>query len=294
MASILKVTKGYRFCPICRGRLVKTREKNQYRLMCEDCNWCHYQNPLPAVAALVENEKGEILLVKRGVEPEMGRWALPSGFIEQKELPQEAVIRELKEETGIRGRVQSLIGVYGEETKVYGNILLLGYKVEAMGGRPVPNSDIREVKFFSVERIPHIPFASHRAIIREGIGRLETRSFVEVLKSKITEATITATVLHYRGSMGIDSRIMEVANIIPGEKVQVLNYDNGERLETYTIPEKPNSGRFVLYGPASLKGRPGQRLCILSYKITDINSAKNFKPTLIFLDQDNRIKKVKS
>lgn len=290
----MKNVIGYQFCPLCRSKLIKQKKEKSYHLKCQQCGWYSYQNPLPAVAALVQNEGGEILLVRRGVEPKKGHWALPSGFIEQNESPEEAVLRELREETGIKGSVHSLVGVYTESTTIYGNVLLLGYRIKMVGGRLKSGSDTISVQFFPKENIPRIPFASHRVIIKEGFEKWKRNSFVEVLKSKITEATITATVLHYKGSMGIDARIMEIANIIPGERVQVLNYDNGERLETYTIPEKPNSGRFVLYGPASLKGKVGHRLCILSYMLTDINTAPNFKPTIVLLDHNNRIKKVKS
>lgn len=286
--------KVYQYCPYCKGNLVKIKEEGYLRLQCEECQWRYYHNPLPAVAAFVQNEKDEILLIKRGVEPQKGKWALPSGFIEQTELPEEAVIRELKEETGIRGSVQKLLGVHIEPTEVYGNVLLLGYEISPVGYKPRPKSDTQEVRFFPLNKLPNIPFASHRAIIKQGLEKESKNSYIEILKSKITEAVITKTVLYYKGSMGIDTKLMELANILPGEKVSVLNYDNGERLETYTIPEKANSGRFVLYGPASLKGKPGQRLCILSYTIMETKQAEKFKPKIIILGKNNTIKTVKS
>ncbi|MEO0206841.1 MAG: aspartate 1-decarboxylase, partial [candidate division WOR-3 bacterium] len=86
----------------------------------------------------------------------------------------------------------------------------------------------------------------------------------------------------------------ELAHIKPGEKVHVLNYDNGERFETYVIPEKPNSRKFILYGPASLKGKKGQKLCILSYAFTVQQEAELFKPRIVILDTKNRVKTVKS
>ncbi len=285
--------KDYRFCPMCGETLRKIIEKGQQRLFCEKCGWRYYKNPLPAVAAFVQFDE-KILLIKRGIAPEKGCWALPSGFIEQNESPEQAVLRELKEETGIVGKVNSLLGIYNQPTKIYGDVLLLGYDIAITKDHLSPGSETEGVRFFKKDRLPKIPFASHRAIISAKNKKKAANLYVEILKSKITEAVITKTVLHYKGSMGIDAKIMKLANIIPGEKVQVLNYDNGERLETYAIAEKPGSGRFILYGPASLKGKPGQHLCILSYTITDINSAKTLRPSIVILDKNNKIKKVKT
>jgi aspartate 1-decarboxylase len=91
--------------------------------------------------------------------------------------------------------------------------------------------------------------------------------------------------------MGIDLRIMKAANIVPGEKVQVLNYNNGERLETYTIAEKAGSRRFVLYGPASHKGKVGDRLCILSYALVQAENVGAVKPSVITLNERNQLKR---
>lgn len=283
--------KNYRFCPICKSKLIKKTAHGYSRLSCSKCKWIHYFNPLPCVAAFVRNDNNEILLVKRGIAPGKGKWSLPTGFIEQNELPEEAVIRELKEETNIKGTLKKLVGVYTERTKIYGNILLIGYEINYIDGKPRPGSDTIEAKFFPVDKLPKIPFASHRAIIKDGLTKKENRTFVEVLKSKITEATITHTQLFYKGSMGIDSKIMKAANLVHGEKVQVLNYNNAERLVTYTIAEKPGSGKFVLYGPASKKGKIGDKLCILSYALVSIEEAKNLKPKVVILNERNRIKR---
>ena len=130
------------------------------------------------------------------------------------------------------------------------------------------------------------------AIIKDGLmKRLQNRGLIEILKSKITKATVTHTQLFYRGSMGIDGAVMKAAHLIPGEKVQVLNYNNGERLETYTIEEKSGSGKFVLYGPASQKGKVGDKLCILSYTLLNTEKAKNIRPHVVILNERNRIKR---
>jgi len=281
----------YKYCPICKSNLSRTKHGETYRLSCRKCGWIHYANPLPSVAAYVRNSRNEVLLVRRGVTPGKGKWALPSGFIEQEELPEKAVVRELKEETSIDGSVRRLLGIYTEPTRVYGNILLIAYEIDFHGGKPKPGSDTKEARFFAADRLPMIPFASHRAIIKDGLTASRHRMLVEVLKSKITAATITHTQLFYKGSMGIDREIMRVADLVPGEKVHVLNYDNGERLVTYTIEERAGSRKIVLYGPASKKGKVGNKLCILAYAQISTNDAKTIKPKIVVLDKRNGIKR---
>lgn len=149
------------------------RVEDRHRLVCTKCGWIHYENPLPCAAAFVSNQQGEILLVKRGVEPARGEWALPSGFIEIDETPKAACLRELKEETGLGGRVLRLLGVYSQESVMYKHVLIVGYEVEATGGL-LPGSDSIDVRYFLPSELPEIAFPSHRRMIEEGVGeRLE-------------------------------------------------------------------------------------------------------------------------
>jgi 8-oxo-dGTP diphosphatase len=283
--------KNYRFCPFCKSDLYKKKHDSITRLTCRKCGWVYYVNPIPSVAAFVCNDD-EILLIKRGIMPGKGKWALPSGFIEKDELPPDAVVRELQEETHIIGIVRDLIGVYTEPTVTYGTVLLIAYDIKHISGRLKHGSDTQAVKFFPINKLPTIPFRSHIAIIKAGLmKRLQNRGLIEILKSKITKATVTHTQLFYRGSMGIDGAVMKAANLIPGEKVHVLNYNNGERLETYTIEEKSGSGKFVLYGPASQKGKVGDKLCIISYALLNTEKAKNIRPHVVILDERNRVKR---
>lgn len=110
---------------------------------------------------------------------------------------------------------------------------------------------------------------------------------IEVVKSKIHRVTVTGADLNYIGSITIDESLMEAANIIEGEKVQIVNINNGERLETYAIKGIKNSGEITLNGPAARKVQKGDLVIIISYGIMDFEEAKNFKPTLIFPDEKN-------
>jgi 8-oxo-dGTP diphosphatase len=138
------------------------------RLFCSACGWVNYENPLPSSAAFVRNDSKEILLVKRGVEPGKGEWALPSGFVEVDETPARACVRELKEETGLDGRIQRLLGVYSQKSTMYKNVIIIAYLVEA-DGPLMPGSDSVRAEYFSHDKLPSIAFPSHREIIKDGI-----------------------------------------------------------------------------------------------------------------------------
>lgn len=105
---------------------------------------------------------------------------------------------------------------------------------------------------------------------------------INVLKSKIHRVSITQADLNYMGSITIDERLMEAANIVEGEKVQVVNVNNGERLETYVIKGEKDSGTICLNGPAARKAAVGDIVIILSYASMDMEIAKSFQPTLVF------------
>jgi aspartate 1-decarboxylase len=112
---------------------------------------------------------------------------------------------------------------------------------------------------------------------------------IQVLKSKIHRARITQAELHYVGSITIDEALMEAANLIEGEKVQVVNVNNGERLETYVIRGARHSGIICLNGPAARKAQVGDIVIIISYAAMDFETAKTFKPWVVFPDPDNKL-----
>ena len=107
---------------------------------------------------------------------------------------------------------------------------------------------------------------------------------VEVLKSKIHRVSVTEADLNYIGSVTIDEDIMDAGNVIEGEKVQIVNINNGERLETYVIKGERGSGNICLNGPAARKVAVGDIVIIISYAQIDFEEAKLFKPTIVFPD----------
>ena len=109
---------------------------------------------------------------------------------------------------------------------------------------------------------------------------------IEVVKSKIHRVTVRQADLNYIGSITLDRDLIDAANLIVGEKVQVLNINNGERLETYVIEGPRGSGDVTLNGPAARKVQTGDMIIIISYALMDVEAAKSFQPTLIFPNEN--------
>lgn len=109
---------------------------------------------------------------------------------------------------------------------------------------------------------------------------------IEMLKSKIHRVTVTEANLNYIGSITIDSALLEAAGILEGQRVYIVNNNNGERIDTYVIAGPRNSGVICLNGAAARKAQPGDIIIIMAYALMDENEARGFKPTVVFPDTD--------
>ena len=112
---------------------------------------------------------------------------------------------------------------------------------------------------------------------------------IEILKSKIHRAVITEANLNYVGSLTLDEDLMDAGNFIENEKIQVVNVNNGERIETYLIKGKRGSGIVCLNGPAARRGAVGDVIIIISYALMDFEEAKRFTPTIVFPKTGNKL-----
>jgi len=112
---------------------------------------------------------------------------------------------------------------------------------------------------------------------------------IHILKSKIHRVKVTDANLNYVGSITIDEDLMDAANIIEGEKVQIVNNNNGERFETYTITGKRGSGDIILNGAAARRVMKDDVIIIISYAIMDAEEAKTFKPNIVFPNEENNL-----
>lgn len=117
--------------------------------------------------------------------------------------------------------------------------------------------------------------------------------FLTMFKSKIHRATVTEANLNYMGSITIDETLMEAADILPNEKVQIVNNSNGARFETYVIKGPRDSGVICLNGAAARLVQPGDTVIIISYAMLDSKEARTFEPTVVMVDGKNRIREIK-
>ena len=116
--------------------------------------------------------------------------------------------------------------------------------------------------------------------------------FRTLMKSKLHRGTVTAANLHYVGSITIDADLMEAADLLPNEKVQVVDIDNGARLETYVIPGQRGSGDLCLNGAAARLVQPGDKVIVISYGVYSDAEAREHQPTVVLLDECNRAQRV--
>ena len=154
------------YCHYCGGRLSQKFMEGKNRLFCESCNKPIYENPVPASCIVVPNNKGNVLLVKRSVEPKKGYWCLPGGFMELGENPDQSALRELEEETGLSGRIDMLLGITSNVSPVYFTVLMMGYLVKDYTGTLKAGDDAADAAWFHPEELPEIAFESHLKFIR--------------------------------------------------------------------------------------------------------------------------------
>lgn len=156
------------FCLHCGHALTSRLVDGEQRPTCPACNYVHYADPKVAVAAFI-HQNGQILLVKRGMEPERGKWALAGGFVERNEDPHHAVIREIREETGLEIAVRRLVDVlFTAKTQGIAPIVII-YECEVVAGVAQAQDDADELGWFVKNSLPEIAFASTRRVIEAWI-----------------------------------------------------------------------------------------------------------------------------
>jgi ADP-ribose pyrophosphatase YjhB (NUDIX family) len=151
----------YKFCPKCGHHLSQKKIEGLFRLQCKSCDFIFYQNPIPAVAAILIKDN-KILLVKRKYEPRAGAWCLPAGFLEFSESMEEGLVREVKEETNLDIRVIELFQVCNARDDPRSQIVLIVYKGKILDGELNPGDDAMDAKFFPLNHLPKdIAFSCH-------------------------------------------------------------------------------------------------------------------------------------
>ncbi|MFA5498407.1 MAG: NUDIX domain-containing protein [Candidatus Cloacimonadia bacterium] len=159
---------GINHCLRCGNKMQFHQDREgKLRKKCESCDWIYYKNPVPAVACVIINEDKELVVVKRLFEPCPGKWALPSGYIEIDQSPEEAAVSEMEEETGLIGRVKRFLGYYDGYSPIYEKVLSLGYLMEIVGGELKAGDDAEEAEFVKLTELPAIAFGAHKYFIKQ-------------------------------------------------------------------------------------------------------------------------------
>ena len=154
-----------KFCSRC-GSLMTTRQVgDKPRRACTSCDFIHFTDPKVGVGVVVMQE-GKLLLVRRRMNPERGKWSLPAGFIDYGEDPKDVAEREALEETNLNVSVEKLIDVYHNPTPQGGASVFILYEAKLLGGIPQAGDDADDVGFFALDNLPEIAFASTRDIIQ--------------------------------------------------------------------------------------------------------------------------------
>lgn len=153
-------------CHFCGALLTRKHIEGAMRLFCANCGVPIYENPIPASALVLIDDKDKLLLVKRSVDPKKGCWCLPGGFMELGESPEEAALRELKEETGLLGKIEILLGVTTTNSPQYHTVLMVGYLIKEFSGDLKAGDDASDAAYFNYGQLPEIAFQSHMNFIR--------------------------------------------------------------------------------------------------------------------------------
>ena len=167
------------FCAQCGNRLEHRTIEGRTRLCCPRCKSISYENPIPATAAVVIDSDRRLLLVRRSVDPGKGLWCLPGGFMEIGETPEQCVLRELQEETGLSGKIDRFIGIEMSKSSLYESVLVAAYIISGWKGLIRAGDDAEEARFFPGNRLPEIAFNSHLRFIAQVIksGKIPLEGF---------------------------------------------------------------------------------------------------------------------
>ncbi len=206
------------FCNFCAGPLEIELLEGKERQVCRNCSQVYYENPLPAVSVILSNDRRELLLVRRAREPSKNMWCFPVGFAESGEAVEDAALRELKEETGVDGKIVQMVDVCSDRTDLYGDLLIVTFEAEKIGGKEVAGDDASAFGYFPVANLPKLAFDSQRQALLKFVEL--KRDVWEMSDSfqKLVEEAIT-------GEPSIGERLLsdELINAIESAASQIVS-----------------------------------------------------------------------
>ena len=155
-----------KFCPRCSAPLEVRSESGRDRPVCSRCGTVIYYDPKVTAATVVEKE-GKVLMVRRGIDPGLGLWSLPGGYVDRGEVVEQAAQREVVEETGFHVKVTDLVGVFSSRGDP---VILVIYDSHIVGGVPKPGPEVQEIGFFSLDGLPPLAFPRDRQVLETWKG----------------------------------------------------------------------------------------------------------------------------
>jgi 8-oxo-dGTP diphosphatase len=253
------------FCLYCGGTTIKKQEDNVRRDFCPSCNSYFYENPLPVVSSILESSR-QILLVKRDRAPSKGLWCLPTGFAETGERIEEAALRELEEETGIKGKIVKLQDVDSYKSRFYGDLLFLTFVVEQSGGKLCAGDDCSQARFWPVNKLPPLAFRSNKraldAYIKSRRDYWAIFDSIEHTDKKILPPAVAKNSLTRR-----------LVNVIIKNKEKIIDQWLVDVVENPSTVEYHKVERLVLY---NICDRILSHLTLWMGGVHDVSKIKNF------------------
>ncbi len=257
--------KRRQFCLYCGARITKKHENNILRDFCPVCRSFFYENPLPVVSSIVDSSRN-ILLVKRDRRPFKGYWCLPTGFAETGESIEDAALRELEEETGLKGKIIRLLDADSYKSRFYGDLLFLTFVVEQTGGKLAAGDDSVSAQFWPLDKMPQLAFRPNR------------RALATYIKSKRDYWTILDAI----GHTAKDPRQPEISpNAITRRLVNVILKNKDEIIHNWTDDVATNKStpeyhRFDRYKLFAIGDKIISQIILWLGGLGDTNRLKSF------------------
>jgi ADP-ribose pyrophosphatase YjhB (NUDIX family) len=227
------------FCLYCGGQITRKSEDNVMRDCCASCHSFFYDNPLPVVSTILDSSR-QILLVKRDRAPFKGHWCLPTGFAEAGESIEDAALRELHEEAGIKGRIARLLDVDSYKSRFYGDLLFLTFVVEQTGGKLAAGDDCAQARFWPIKEIPPLAFRPNRRALDVYIK--SKKDYWAILDSIGTDDDRTIS-----GKKAGNSMTRRLINVILKNKEKIIYQWMEEMTTRASTAEYHNYDSRILY-----------------------------------------------
>ena len=158
--------EGVNYCQKCGTAIeLKTDGENKLRAICPACGWTFYRNPVPVVAAIIINDKEEVVMIKRGLPPAQGEWALPSGYMEIYQTPETAVADEMLEETNLHGEVDHFVGYTMGDNPFYHKVISLCFAMNITGGELRAGDDAVDARFVPLSDLIPVAFETQKTFL---------------------------------------------------------------------------------------------------------------------------------